>query len=187
MVNLIPEEDGLFLLQFARTVLEAAVKDAKVVKSEKYPESLDKKFGVFCTIFKNQKMRGRGCAGVPAFAGLMDNTLEAVKASAKEDPRFEPIAEEELKDVKLEMSVLSEPKIIEVSDPQRHIEAVNVGDGLLLKYGPYESLFPPQVWKTIKNKEAFLDTLCLSAGMTEGMWKEPGAKLYRFSAQVFTE
>lgn len=186
MLQLIPEEDGLFLLAFARSAAEKLAKGENVEKPKTYLQSLDKNFGVFCTITKNGALRARGVAGVPAFASIIENTIEAAKAAVSEDPRFPPIRKEELQEIKIELAILSEPELI-VANPEGYPQAIKEGDGVLLKYGMYESLFPPMAWRSIKDKHVFLDTLCLSAGLTEGMWKEREAKLYRFDAQVFSE
>ena len=39
----------------------------------------------------------------------------------------------------------------------------------------------------VKEKELFLEQLCLRAGASKESWKEPGAELYTFQAQVFRE
>jgi AmmeMemoRadiSam system protein A len=181
----IPEEDGDFLLKFAKDILGKAVRGEKLAVPM-HPESLDEKLGIFCTIFSGGDLRGRGCAGVPAFAGAIENAMEAVKAAALEDPRFPPVSVNELDGLGMEICIFGEPKRILVPQQEMVVNAIAMDEGLLLKYGPYESLFPPQVWKSIPSREMFLDTLCLSAGLAEGMWKEPGAELYRLPAQVFS-
>ncbi len=177
------DEDKKFILRFARDVIEKHVAKKKITKPEKYPEVLDEKRGVFCTIKKNGKLRG--CIGIPyPVMSLLDALIDAAQEVCH-DPRFPLLQEKELKEIKIEISVLTEPKILEKLD----YDTIVIGkDGLIIKYGPYSGLLLPQVAKEYNwTQEEFLDNLCIKAGLQPGMWKLPGAILYRFQAEVFSE
>jgi AMMECR1 domain-containing protein len=84
--------------------------------------------------------------------------------------------------VKLEISILS--PLHRVTD----LNAIRVGtDGLMIvKYGA-RGVFLPQVpvqegW----DRDAYLENLCLKAGLERGCWRE-NASLYSFTAFVFGE
>ena len=104
-------------------------------------------------------------------------------AAATEDPRFPPVDFAELKEVRLEISVLT-PMI-----PVKDINEIVVGrDGLLLRQGYRSGLLLPQVpteygW----DRDTFLTHLCDKAGLPAGSHLRPDAQLMRFSAEVFHE
>lgn len=156
----------------------------KGVDLDKYPEPR----GVFVTL----KMGGqlRGCIGFPLpMFPLGLAVVKAAIAAAFDDPRFPPLTEEEFKEVDVELSVLTVPKRIEVSDPSEYLEKIKVGrDGLIIKHGGYSGLLLPQVpeeqgW----DAEAYLEGLCMKADLGPGSWREEGVEIEAFQAQIFGE
>jgi AmmeMemoRadiSam system protein A len=102
--------------------------------------------------------------------------------AAFNDQRFQPLTADELKDIEIEISVLTPMKqVAGVSD-------IVVGrDGVLLGKNDHHAVFLPQVateqgW----NREEMLDNLCLKAGLETGCWKK-GAEFSTFQALVFSE
>jgi hypothetical protein len=183
---MLSEEDGKFLLKVARGTIEKFVNNEVAEKPKEYPESLNAELGVFCTINKKGKLRG--CIGLPYPVMSLINAIISAACSVCEDPRFKKLSKNELGDIKIEISVLTEPKLVEVEKQDDYLKKIEPGKhGLILQYGPYSGLFLPQVWEEIPDKEEFLDNLCLKAGITQGMWKEKGVKLYSFEAQIFEE
>ena len=80
---------------------------------------------------------------------------------------------------------------VSVLSPLRRLtdlNAIQVGThGLLMVKGGRQGVLLPQVpvqqgW----NREAFLENLCLKAGLPRGCWQE-GARIYAFTAMVFGE
>ena len=179
--GLLTAEQQAELLRIARQSIAARVTMApRPLMRVKDPE-LRRKSGAFVTIKWGKELRG--CVGVvePRMT-LADAVAHAAAAAACEDYRFEPLAEHELPEVRLEVSVLSplEP----VPDPAQ----VEVGKhGLMVVDGPNRGLLLPQVpveWGW--DREQFLEHTCLKAGLARDAWKK-GAQLYWFSAQVFGE
>ena len=67
-------------------------------------------------------------------------------SAATEDPRFPPVKFEELDSITFEVTVLTPPTKIEVSDFQEYLSKIKVGqDGLIVKYGYNSGLLLPQV------------------------------------------
>jgi AmmeMemoRadiSam system protein A len=102
--------------------------------------------------------------------------------AAFNDRRFGPLTADELKDIEIEISVLTPMKQVAGA-----ADIVVGRDGVLLSKEGHSSVFLPQVpteqgW----NREEMLDNLCLKAGLTAGSWKE-GAQLSTFQAVVFSE
>lgn len=186
------EEEEKLLLRIARDSLETYVRNGILLELDGYPltERLREKHGAFVTLRRNGELRG--CIGytksIEALAeAVRDN---AVNAAAR-DPRFNPITPEELDEIEIEVSALCPGKtpdspFIEVHD----INDIMIGrDGLYLQAGPRGGgLLLPQVpveqgW----DLQQYLNGLCRKAGVPDGAWKQAGSKLYRFSAQVFSE
>jgi AmmeMemoRadiSam system protein A len=103
-------------------------------------------------------------------------------AAAFQDSRFSQLTPGELKEIEIEISVLTPMK------PLSHPEEIVVGrDGVVLKKGERSGVFLPQVateqgW----NRTELLDNLCLKAGLPTGSWKKD-AQLLAFQAEVFKE
>ncbi|HLD49547.1 MAG TPA: TIGR00296 family protein [archaeon] len=183
---MLSSDDKKFLLALARETIEKFARNEKIEKPTKYPEVLNQNHGVFCTLTKNGNLRG--CIGMPYPAMPLIKSLISSACSACEDSRFRPLREAELKEIKIELSVLTEPNLIEAKG-DAIIKSIKIGeDGLIIHYGPYSGLLLPQVAAEHKwSAEKFLDNLCIKAGLAEGMWRDPRAVIYKFQADVFSE
>ena len=141
-----------------------------------------KSYGIFVTLHKNGDLRG--CIGyIKAYKNITDSIIEMAKAAAFRDPRFRPLSRGELDEISIEISLLSPME--ELDD----IEEIMVGrDGLYLEHPFSSGLLLPQVavewgWE----RDEFLSHLCMKANLPDGAWQDAGAKLYRFSAEIFRE
>lgn len=100
---------------------------------------LAKKTGVFVSVYVSGKLRG--CLGrFSPDASLMQCVGELAASSVSNDYRFEPIAEKELADLKIEISVLSPMRKISNID-----EIVLGKHGVLIKKQGNAGTFLPQV------------------------------------------
>lgn len=135
----------------------------------------------FVTLRKSGNLRG--CIGTlearqPLYKDVMDNARNA----AFRDPRFPPLASEELPAVTIEISVLTPAKTVdnpEEFQPGKH--------GIILEKGSARAVFLPQVaeeqgW----DRETTLDHLALKAGLRPGDWRR-NTTFYVFEAIVFSE
>lgn len=144
---------------------------------------LQEKRGVFVTLLKNNKLRG--CIGNlrgdrPVYQALIENTL----AAALFDPRFSPLEENELKDLKIEISLLSEIKPIHYNDEKELLKYLQKKKpGIVIKKNLNEATFLPQVWKELKKPEEFLSQLCLKAGLGAEAWKKPGIEIFEYEVE----
>lgn len=182
---MLTQEEGLSLVRLARKTIESFVRNEPIDKPKDHKPFMDKKRGVFCTLTKHGQLRG--CIGLPyPTHKLVDAVVEAAMGSA-EDPRFPAVTEDELKHIKIEISVLTEPKKIEASGEEILKNIKPNEDGLIIKHGFNQGLFLPQVWKELPSKTEFLDHLCLKAGLAPGYWKKPGVTFYGFRVQAFKE
>ena len=173
--------------QQARMSIEAglagkSVTDAPQPPSGQFaPESaLWRTLGAFVTL--NMGERLRGCIGnIVGREPLYATEKQMAQAAAFADPRFPELTLAEWPHVALDISVLDE------LSPCPGPDAVEVGrHGLVLVYEGRSGVFLPQVpveqgWDRL----AYLDNLCLKAGVPPGSWKLPGAQLFWYEAVVF--
>ena len=184
-------ETKKFLLKLARRAVETWVrKRVKISPPARHPEELDKKAGVFVTVYKKVLGREqlRGCIGLPyPVKPLIEGVIEAA-VSACNDPRFAPVREEELKDMVIEVSVLTKPEKIPFKTTEELLETIQpYKDGLIIKLGMHSGLFLPQVWEELPTKEEFLSHLCMKADLPAGCWLQEGAEFYRFRVEAIKE
>jgi AmmeMemoRadiSam system protein A len=126
----------------------------------------------------------RGCIGTLAPHGdLSRGIAEYALRAALEDPRFPPLLADELPLCDIEISVLTPPESI--LGP----EEIEIGqDGLILESRGRRGLLLPQVateWGF--DAERFLAEVARKAGLPPEAWRETGARLWAFRAEVFSE
>jgi len=186
-------EEGELLLEIARKSLEEYVLHGQTLPLSVFPltERIKEKHGAFVTLRRKGELRG--CIGyIKGTAPLADTVRDNAINAAAHDPRFAAVKAQELSDITIEVSALC-PGLEPGSPffPVEDIGEIVLGrDGLYLECAhPYGAgLLLPQVpieqgWSL----DQFLSGLCHKAGVPERAWERPGSKLYRFSAQVFSE
>jgi len=180
--------DGEFLVRTVRKTIDSYLSSGKHPKVEA-DEKFRKKLGVFVTLETHPKKELRGCIGYPyPTEPLIDALVKSAVSAAVFDPRFPPVSKEELDSLIIEVTVLSEPKLIE-GDKKELPEKVKIGKhGLIIEYGPFSGLLLPQVaveygW----SPEDFLAQCCWKAGLSPDMWLDKNSLVYRFEGQIFAE
>ena len=183
------DSDGVFLVKTARMAVTEFLSNGKRMKLESERE---KKFsfnaGVFVTL--NNADGLRGCIGFPMpDKKLSHGIIDAAIAAATEDPRFSPVKINELNDIVFEVTVLTPPVEITVTDPMEYLEKIKVGrDGLIIRNSFSSGLLLPQVpveygW----NVEEFLQHTCEKAGLEKDTWKNEKVKIEKFEGIVYKE
>ena len=172
------------LLDIAQKTIEGYVNDGKTLDFQEDDPRLREEEGAFVTIHKHGRLRG--CIGNVLGRGPLYLTVRDMAiASATQDPRFPPLGKEELKDIDLEISVLSKPWVV------KGVEEIQLGvHGVIVSRGPLRhGLFLPQVAdETGWSKEDFLSQLCAQkAGLPPDAWKDPATRIEVFTADVFSE
>jgi AmmeMemoRadiSam system protein A len=182
-------EQGRVLVKLARSSVEKFFEKGKFEIQKFDQEFLKEKRGVFVTIETYPENELRGCIGFPSpVYPLFEAVQRAAISSAFEDYRFEPLRKEELEKVVFEVSVLTKPELIKVKKPEEYLEKIEEKkDGLIIEYGSFSSLYLPQVWEIIQEKEKFLESLCLKAFLPPDTWKNKKAKIFRFRVEAFKE
>lgn len=180
------KKDQQLLLRLARDTLQSYFKDLDPDTSE--CSHLTQLRGCFVTLHMNNALRG--CIGFPrAIMPLYEQIIAATKAAAFEDTRFEPLDDTELKDIIIEISILTKPELIKVQSQEEYLEAIKIGrDGLIIQCNGKSGLLLPQVATEFKlNVVQFLEMLCEKAGTDRNAWKMKESKIYKFRAEIFSE
>ena len=144
--------------------------------------------GVFVTLYKNEQLRG--CIGFPEpVFPLFEAIIKAARSAAFEDPRFPPLQKEELKHIKIEISVLTVPTLIKVKKPEDYLKEIKIGKhGLIIRSTHGSGLLLPQVATEYKwGVGEFLRHLCEKAWLKQDAWKNTNNSIYKFQAQIFKE
>ncbi len=164
--------------KIAKLAVETYVIEGKRIHYEDVPESFHKKLACFVTI--NDESDLRGCIGTleptdKLYRSIIDNAISA----ATRDPRFPPVSEKELKGLKYEVSVLSEPIEVSFSSFEDLFKKIKDKGVIISKYGS-RAVYLLQVWEHFSNPESFLSSLCRKAGLSSDEWKEKGMKFFVF-------
>jgi len=183
------DSDGVILVKTARNAVTEFLSNGNRMKLE---SDLEEKFsfnsGVFVTL--NNPDGLRGCIGFPMPEKKLSHAIiEGAIAAATEDPRFPSVKTNELNDIVFEVTVLTPPVEIDVSDPMEYLEKIKVGrDGLIIRHSFSSGLLLPQVpveydW----NVEEFLQHTCEKAGLARDTWKNESVKIEKFEGIIFKE
>ncbi|MCW8821382.1 MAG: AmmeMemoRadiSam system protein A [Sulfurovum sp.] len=138
-----------------------------------YPDLKDNG-AAFVTINTEPNDQLRGCIGsLQAYRPLYKDIIFNAQAAALRDPRFLPLTVEELNQIKIEVSILSEPKVLlydDIEDLKRKV--VPFQDGIVLKHNGRQATYLPQVWEQLPQFDDFFSNLCLKANLTKNCLSE---------------
>jgi AmmeMemoRadiSam system protein A len=183
------EEEGRQLLRLARKTIEQHLRGANGGGEAEGdpPPRFSEWCGTFVTLTKGGRLRG--CIGHimpqgPLFEGVKINAINA----AFRDPRFRPLQSDEMAQVKIEVSVLTEPVPLRYKGKEDLLSQLKPGvDGLIIKKGYHQATFLPQVWEQLPQKEVFLSQLCLKAGLDGDAWEKGDLEVSGYQVQAFEE
>lgn len=176
-------QDKKELLALARQTILQTIKNGRLAARKVSDKKFSSKAAVFVTLWKKDGLRG--CVGqTQAVYPLGQAVVQAAYSAAFEDPRFPQVEEKELKDINIEISILSPLEKIDNADK------IKLGThGVYVCCGYNAGIFLPEVaTQTGWSKEEFLCHLCGDkAGLTPYAWKDPSSQLYIFTVDVFSE
>ncbi|WP_041283866.1 AmmeMemoRadiSam system protein A [Desulfobacca acetoxidans] len=174
------EQDKKTLHEIARQSIGAVLQNQSPPALTIRSPILKERRGAFVTLHLQGQLRG--CIGlIQAVKPLAQAIQEMARAAAFQDPRFPPLTPREFKDVDIEISVLTPLRLI------GSVDEIQVGvHGLYIEKGFHRGLLLPQVatehhW----DRDTFLQHTCLKAGLSPEAWRDPEAKIYAFSADIF--
>jgi AmmeMemoRadiSam system protein A len=171
------------LLEIARASINKYLETGKKMELSENDPVLKQEMGAFVTLNKAGELRG--CIGnlvasQPLYLTVRDMAVEA----AVDDPRFPQLTLSGLKDVEIEISVLSPLQRVDSA------QSIELGKhGVLVRKGYQSGVFLPQVaTETGWSKEEFLNNLCAhKAGIAADAWKDKDTQLYVFTAEILSE
>jgi AmmeMemoRadiSam system protein A len=181
------KEDGKSLISLARESISSAFKHEEAKVREGIKRKFPEKTGAFVTLTIDGELRG--CIGfTDSIFPLWEAVARGARAAAFEDPRFFPLTEEESKKVKIEISVLTKPELIDAK-PSEYGKRIEIGKhGLIVEKGMFKGLLLPQVFPGYNaDWKKALEMTCQKAGLAPDSWKDKECKVFRFSAIIFSE
>jgi len=136
---------------------------------------MKKRAGVFVSIHKLGELRG--CVGTfePTQKNVAEETIANAISSATRDPRFPPVAPDELSDLDYSVDVLTEPEPVasqDQLDPRKY--------GVIVEAGWRRGLLLPDL-EGVDSADYQIDICRQKAGITPD---EP-IKLYRFEVKRY--
>ena len=148
-----------------------------------HPE-LKENGAAFVTINTEPNEQLRGCIGsLQAYRPLYKDIIANAQSAALHDPRFKPLSTEELKNIKIEVSILSEPQPLPYEnrdDLKKKITPFK--DGVVLKYKTYQATYLPQVWEQLPKFDDFFSSLCMKANLAGSCLElHPNILIYQIS------
>ncbi len=188
-MNEYTKEEKKFLLELARKSIEYFLEKRELMQldASKLKEKFKQKKAVFVTLKKHGTLRG--CIGsLQAYEPLYLNVIKNAVAAAFYDNRFLPLSNEEVKDVEIEISILTDPVRIYYNNVEELIKKMKPKkDGVIIRLGGRSATFLPQVWEQLPSKEEFLNHLCLKAGLSKDEWKKGRLEVYKYNVISFKD
>ncbi|MEW6063208.1 MAG: AmmeMemoRadiSam system protein A [Nanoarchaeota archaeon] len=184
MVAMYSTSEKKFLINLAKRAIENYFEKREIleVNKPKY-EKLNKEKGTFVTLYKKEELRG--CIGniipqEPIYKSVIKNAVN----SAFNDPRFPQLTKDELKDIKIEISILTVPKKMNFKSKDELLKKLTRKDGVILKGNDKSATFLPQVWSHFQNKVDFLGNLCMKAYLPINAWEDLRTEIYIYKVDV---
>ena len=163
------------LVRLARETVETYVKEGKAPQPEELTLEMMLRAGVFVSIHKFGGLRG--CIGTfePTRQNVAEEIITNAVSSATKDPRFSPIAPNELNDLSYSVDVLTAPEAIDSKDqldPKKY--------GVIVECGFRRGLLLPDL-EGVDTVDYQIDICRQKAGIAPD---EP-IKLYRFEVKRY--
>lgn len=177
------ETEGRIVVELARASIAESFGGPRVFKPSH--SFLEADGACFVTLRKGEQLRG--CIGsLRARRSLYDDVVENAKASAFEDPRFDPLEERDLAAVSIEVSVLTPMEAVDAQSEEELLRQITPGvHGVHLSWAGRGALFIPAMWEQLPDAREFLFHLRRKAGLPKE-WL-PGMRAMRFTAEKFEE
>jgi hypothetical protein len=183
------EQQKRFLLRIARQALQTAVNGDVLAPIDR--SSMDDILLQYGASFVTLTRRGalRGCIGaLEAYQPLVDDVREHVVAAALQDYRFPPVDSNELHEIQIEVSCLTQPEELTYHNNEELLKTLRPGiDGVILQEGTRRATFLPQVWEKLPDPEDFLSNLCIKMGASPDLWLRKKLRIWTYRVDEFHE
>ncbi len=172
------------LLDLAYRSIETGLKTGHPlsINLRDYSTELSQQRATFVTLEKNKQLRG--CIGMlDAVLPLAEDVCENAFSAAFKDPRFPPLEKNELNNLDIHLSILSQAEEMEFNSEKDLIKQIRPNiDGLILQSGSRRGTFLPSVWQSIPTAEQFLQHLKQKAGLPKNFWSDQ-IKVLRYTTE----
>ncbi len=163
------------LASLAKDTVEAFVKEGNIPELEELTPEMKQRAGVFVSIHKFGQLRG--CIGTfePTRDNVAQETIANAISSATRDPRFPPVAPNELKDLEYKVDVLTKPEPIDSQDqldPRKY--------GVIVECGMRKGLLLPDL-EGVDSADYQIEICRHKAGI----FPDEPIKLYRFEVKRY--
>lgn len=178
-------DERIAIIKLVRDILRSSFDKTDINVPLNLEEKFSERRGVFVTLTKNDELRG--CIGFSEpIAPLGVALIRATIGAAFHDSRFPPLKREELKDINIEITVLTEPREIKGKDKKETPKKIKIGrDGLIIEQNTISGLLLPQVATEYKwTPKQFLEHTCLKAGLDKDAWLDKSTKVYSFQGLI---
>ena len=189
MTDQLTDGERHILLRLAREAVEFAVRGQPLppLDIKLLTPLLQASGASFVTLTIDDDLRG--CIGaLEAYQSLADDVRERAVAAALHDPRFSPVRENELSRIKIEVSRLTAPHLLEYSSSEDLLKKLNPHvDGVILKDNFRRATFLPQVWEKNPDPAEFLSHLCQKMGVRANTWQTAKLQVLVYQVEEFHE
>lgn len=181
------EEQGQELIKLARQTIMARFNKKPEHEAQVKAYCFQRRRGVFVTLKKDGMLRG--CIGcLTGTESIADGVKRHAINAAFDDMRFSPLTVDELDQIEISVSILTEPQPLEYENHDDLLAKLHVNvDGVILRQGFSSGTFLPQVWEQLPKKEDFLSHLCLKAGLRADAWQKSKLEVLTYQVRYFDE
>ncbi len=194
---MLEHREGVLLVRIAREAFERSLRFEIPTLPSELPLNLHTKRGVFVRVRRSPDrswggvMETLACLGYPfPSRELAAAAADSAIACAAHIGVSASLGVASLQPVLFEVSVLSDPELLQVVKPVEYPKRIGPHtDGLIVEYGFANGLILPQI--AIENNYDANDLLCeccIRAGLPSSSWLTlSGIRVYKFRAEIFRE
>lgn len=170
------------VVEICRESIMSGFNNEKAPEFDNLPSVFSQKGACFVTLEKNGELRG--CIGsILAHQSWLEDLVKNSRNSAFFDPRFNPVTADEYEELSIAVSLLSAPVQMAFSDEADLLNQLEpFVDGLIIKDGSRQAVYLPSVWEQLPEKNLFIQSLKIKAGMTPNHFSNT-FEAYRFQAE----
>jgi len=171
------EDEKQKLLAMAKETIVSYVTNRKVPVFETNDPRLTANGAAFVTINRNGRLRG--CIGnIQPIMSLYQSVVQNAVSASSRDSRFSPMSKEELKDMEVEVTILSPLELL------KDKKDIRIGThGLFLVNDRASGILLPQVATEYHwDLDTFLEQVSMKAGLPKDAWKS--SRIYTFTADI---
>ena len=171
-----------YILQTVFNVLNQSTLGETYTK-ENVPSVLEELGACFITFRKRGELKG--CIGsVYPTRPLIEDIIENTKNAAFNDFRFSNITNEEINELEVSISILSSIEKINFKNEKDLLSKI-YPHGIILMEKSYRSVYLPEVWEQLPDREVFFNSLKEKAGLSSGYFSNT-LEVFKFQTTVIT-